>query len=46
VAHGIVTRHGGMLTIDSIEGLGTSVVMSLPAAGPRQPALTPLESHP
>ncbi len=46
VAHGIVTRHGGMLTIDSIEGLGTSVVISLPAAGPRQPALTPLESRP
>ena len=29
VAHGIVTRHGGSLSIDSEEGLGTSVVMSL-----------------
>jgi signal transduction histidine kinase len=41
VAHGIVTRHGGTLTIDSIQGLGTSVVITLPAPGPRQPALTP-----
>jgi signal transduction histidine kinase len=45
VAHGIVTRHGGMLTIESIEGLGTSVVVSLPpASGPRQPSLTPVET--
>jgi signal transduction histidine kinase len=29
VAHGIVTRHGGTLVMDSEEGLGTSVVMSL-----------------
>ena len=29
VAHGIVARHGGSLVIDSEEGLGTSVVMSL-----------------
>jgi signal transduction histidine kinase len=32
-AHGIVTRHGGMLTIDSVPGFGTSVQMSLPHAG-------------
>jgi len=32
VAHGIVTRHGGTLLIDSVEGLGTSVVMLLPPA--------------
>lgn len=35
VAHGIVTRHGGSLTIDSLEGLGTSVRVSLPPAGTR-----------
>jgi signal transduction histidine kinase len=35
VAHGIVTRHGGSLTIDSFEGLGTSVRVSLPPAGAR-----------
>jgi len=29
VAHGIVTRHGGTLVLDSEEGLGTSVVISL-----------------
>ena len=32
VAHGIITRHGGTLTIDSLQGLGTSVVVSLPHA--------------
>ena len=32
VAHGIVTRHGGTLVLDSEEGLGTSVVISLTAA--------------
>jgi signal transduction histidine kinase len=31
VAHGIVTRHGGTLSIDSVQGLGTSVLVSLPA---------------
>lgn len=41
VAHGIVTRHGGTLTIDSVEGLGTSVLLLLPAAGTRQATLTP-----
>jgi signal transduction histidine kinase len=35
VAHGIVTRHGGRLSIDSVEGLGTSVLVSLPASGAR-----------
>jgi signal transduction histidine kinase len=35
VAHGIVTRHGGRLSIDSLEGLGTSVLVSLPRAGGR-----------
>jgi signal transduction histidine kinase len=35
VAHGIVTRHGGTLAIDSVAGLGTSVVVALPAAGSR-----------
>jgi signal transduction histidine kinase len=33
VAHGIVTRHGGTLVIDSLQGLGTSVLVSLPAGG-------------
>ena len=33
VAHGIVTRHGGRLDISTLEGVGTSVVMSLPRAG-------------
>ena len=33
VAHGIVTRHGGTLVIDSLQGLGTSVLVSLPANG-------------
>ena len=32
VAHGIVTRHGGSLTIDSVQGCGTSVLISLPSA--------------
>ena len=32
VAHGTVSRHGGALTIDSVEGLGTSVRISFPAA--------------
>lgn len=36
VAHGIVTRHGGTLTIDSLEGLGTSVVVALPPEGAPQ----------
>ena len=31
VAHGIVTRHGGTLSIDSVQGLGTSVLVSLPS---------------
>ena len=35
VAHGTVTRHGGRLSIDSLEGQGTSVLVSLPAAGGR-----------
>jgi signal transduction histidine kinase len=34
VAHGIVTRHRGSLAIDSLEGLGTSIVVSLPVAPP------------
>jgi signal transduction histidine kinase len=46
VAHGIVTRHGGTLTIDSVEGLGTSVLLVLPAAGTRHAALTPTRSAP
>jgi len=37
VAHGIVTRHGGTLTIDSVQGLGTSVVVSLPHAASSPP---------
>ena len=37
VAHGIVTRHGGTLTIDSVQGLGTSVVVSLPHAASSRP---------
>lgn len=37
VAHGIVTRHGGRLTLGSLEGLGTSAVMSLPHAIPPSP---------
>jgi signal transduction histidine kinase len=35
VAHGIVTRHSGRLSIDSLEGHGTSVLVSLPPAGGR-----------
>ena len=35
VAHGIITRHGGRLSIDSLEGHGTSVLVSLPPAGGR-----------
>ena len=35
VAHGTVTRHGGRLSIDSLEGHGTSVLVSLPPAGGR-----------
>jgi signal transduction histidine kinase len=32
VAYGTVQRHGGTLSIESVEGQGTTVVMSLPAA--------------
>ena len=35
VAHGIVNRHGGTIALDSEEGLGTSVVISL--TPPRRP---------
>ena len=35
VAHGTISRHGGRLSIDSLEGHGTSVLVSLPAAGAR-----------
>ena len=34
VNHGIVTRHRGTLTIDSMEGVGTSAVVWLPTGGP------------
>jgi signal transduction histidine kinase len=33
VSHGIVLRHGGTLTIDSVEGAYTEVVIELPASG-------------
>jgi signal transduction histidine kinase len=36
VAHGILARHGGKLVIESEEGLGTSVIMSLPLPGGRR----------
>ena len=36
VAHGIVARHGGTLVLDSEEGLGTSVTMSVPPPGGRR----------
>lgn len=35
VAHGTISRHGGRLAIDSLERHGTSVLVSLPAAGGR-----------
>lgn len=35
VTHGIVSRHGGRLSIDSLEGLGTALLVSLPPAGAR-----------
>jgi signal transduction histidine kinase/CheY-like chemotaxis protein len=44
VAYGTIERHGGTLTIDSAEGQGTTVTISLPAApaGVEAPArLTP-----
>ena len=41
VAHGIVTRHGGTLTIDSVPGCGTSVLVSFPSAAAVMSVPTP-----
>ncbi len=41
-AHGIVTQAGGEITISSVEGAGTTVVVSLPVAeGPVLPVAAP-----
>jgi len=34
IAHRLCTLHGGTLTLDSVEGEGTTVRISLPRAGP------------
>jgi len=38
VARAIVEQHGGTLTIESAQGTGTTVVLSLRAAGPPEEA--------
>jgi len=40
VAYGIIRRHGGELSIDSVEGRGTTVTFRLIAAEPAQPAVS------
>jgi signal transduction histidine kinase/CheY-like chemotaxis protein/HAMP domain-containing protein len=37
VAYGTIQRYGGALTIDSVEGQGTTVTISLPVGLPREP---------
>jgi signal transduction histidine kinase/CheY-like chemotaxis protein/HAMP domain-containing protein len=37
VTYGTIQRYGGSLTVDSVEGQGTTVVVSLPAQVERQP---------
>ena len=38
IVRGIVERHGGTLTVDSVEGAGTTVTMSVPRAASPDPA--------
>jgi signal transduction histidine kinase len=38
IARAIVEQHGGALTIESVEGKGTTVAIDLPAAGPSRAA--------
>jgi len=38
IARAIVEQHGGSLTIESVEGKGTTVAIDLPAAGPSREA--------
>ena len=39
-AHGIVTDHGGEITIDSTPNLGTTITITLPLIEPHKPTTT------
>ena len=49
IAHQIITEHGGILTVESTEGMGTSFFIDIPASAQSigdQPADAPIESEP